>query len=170
MKAAAHPTPVASEVHEAVLSVPLFEDCPKLGIRIHGHALCGIDFLAPEVADKLPTTVLGQQIVAQLLRYFADPHWVFSLPLAMQGTVFQKRIWQALRVLPPGATCSYGELAGMLGTGARAIGNACRANPLPIVIPCHRVLARQGLGGYSGAVSGETLEIKRRLLAHERPA
>lgn len=156
-----------SETHDAVFSIPAMPAGPKLGISLRGDALAAIDFLAASVADKPPLTESAQQVVAELLAYFANPAWKFSLPLADQGTAFQQRVWQALQKIPSGAVCSYSRLAEQLHTGARAIGNACRRNPIPIVVPCHRVVALHGLGGYSGQVTGEQLAIKSWLLAHE---
>jgi methylated-DNA-[protein]-cysteine S-methyltransferase len=89
----------------------------------------------------------------------------FDLPLAPHGTAFQRRVWGELRRIPLGATRTYGELATTLRSAARAVGRANGANPLPILIPCHRVVAAGGLGGYS-APGG--LETKTWLLDHER--
>jgi len=110
-------------------------------------------------------TLLLLRAIAQLQDYFDDPHAGFDLPLAPHGSAFQRRVWDALRAIPAGATRSYGELARLLGTSARAIGQANGANPIPILIPCHRVLAAGGaLGGYSG---GEGPPTKLWLLNHE---
>jgi methylated-DNA-[protein]-cysteine S-methyltransferase len=92
----------------------------------------------------------------------------FDLPVAPHGSAFQCRVWDALRAIPPGETRTYGDLAQLLGSSARAIGQANGANPIPIVIPCHRVVAAAGrLGGYSG---GEGAATKRVLLDLERRA
>lgn len=102
---------------------------------------------------------------AQLDEYFAGVRTSFSLPLAPQGTAFQLSVWRALADIPYGETITYGELARRVGRPAafRAVGQANGANPLPIVYPCHRVVAAGGrLGGYGGG-----LETKRRLLALE---
>ena len=156
-----------SETHDAVFSIPGMSAGPKLGIVLRGHALAEVDFLAATVANKPPVTEPAQQVVAELMAYFANPAWKFSLPLAGQGTAFQQRVWQALQQIPSGEVCSYSQLAEQLHTGARAIGNACRRNPIPIIVPCHRVVALHGLGGYSGHVVGEQLALKSWLLAHE---
>jgi methylated-DNA-[protein]-cysteine S-methyltransferase len=105
----------------------------------------------------------GRQIEA----YFAGRLTVFDLPLAPAGSPFDSRVRQAMQRIPYGQTRSYGELAMEVGSAPRAIGGACGRNPIPIVIPCHRVLARHGLGGYSG---GAGLPTKQRLLALERGA
>lgn len=101
----------------------------------------------------------------QLAEYFAGTRRDFDLPLRPAGTAFQHRVWDALRRIPYGETTSYGALAAELGSVARAVGGACGANPIPIVIPCHRVLAGHGrLGGFSG---GRGAETKRALLRRE---
>jgi methylated-DNA-[protein]-cysteine S-methyltransferase len=103
----------------------------------------------------------------QLDAYFERRLTAFDLPLAPAGSPFETRVWQAMRTIPYGETRCYGDLAGMIGSAPRAVGGACGRNPIPIVIPCHRVLARNGLGGYSGAGG---LDTKRRLLALEAAA
>ncbi len=106
--------------------------------------------------------------IAWLEAYFRDPMDCGPAPpMAARGTPFQQRVWRALCHLPPGRVLTYGEMARCLGTGARPLGGACRANPCPILVPCHRVVARRGLGGYAGGVDGERLGIKRWLLQHE---
>lgn len=104
----------------------------------------------------------------QLDEYFAGERRVFTLPLAPQGTAFQLAVWKALADIPYGETITYGELAARVGRPAasRAVGQANGANPIPIVYPCHRVVASGGrLGGYGGG-----LDVKRRLLALEGSA
>jgi methylated-DNA-[protein]-cysteine S-methyltransferase len=105
--------------------------------------------------------------VQPIVDYFEDARSAISLPLDMRGTPFQLRAWQALRQIPCGQTRNYGQLARQLNTSPRAVGNACRANPCPIVVPCHRVVSQSGIGGFSGQTRGELLEIKRWLLRHE---
>ncbi len=102
----------------------------------------------------------------QLREYLAGTRTSFDLPLAPSGTPFQQRVWRALAEIPYGAVCGYGDLARHIGKpgAARAVGQANGANPLPIIIPCHRVIAADGsIGGYSSGVA-----IKRQLLALER--
>lgn len=110
-------------------------------------------------------TALLRRAAAQLEAYFAGRLTTFDLPLAPAGTAFQQRVYQAMSAIPFGETRTYGELAKGLGSAARAVGGACGSNPLPIIIPCHRVLASGGrLGGYSGS-GGVTTKVK--LLAIE---
>lgn len=104
---------------------------------------------------------------AQLAAYFADPRAGFDLPLRPAGSAFQRAVWAAMQAIPVGETRSYGQIAAELGAPAQAVGQACGANPIPILIPCHRVLAATGLGGYSGAGG---IETKIALLRHEGAA
>ena len=111
-------------------------------------------------------TPLLARAVAAWQDYFDGNRTEFDLKLAPRGTAFQQRVWSALRTIPAGETRSYGDIARLLGTAARAVGQANGANPIPILIPCHRVLAAHGvLGGYSG---GEGPATKAWLLEHER--
>lgn len=113
--------------------------------------------------DGEPTDLLVEAR-RQLQAYFERRLRQFDLPLMPAGSPFDRRVWTAMRQIPHGETRSYGELAMEIGSAPRAIGGACGRNPIPIVIPCHRVLARGGLGGYSG---GAGLPTKRALLALE---
>ena len=142
----------------------------RLGIETTPHGLSAIDFLFP--APDAPTTLaprnaLAEEAVRQLEQYFTDPQWRFDLPLDLQGTEYQRRVWQALCQVPAAHTVSYGQLACQLHSAARAVGQACRRNPVPLVVPCHRIVSSQGIGGFSGALDGEVLDIKHALLAHE---
>lgn len=110
-------------------------------------------------------TPLLREARAQIEAYFDKTLFSFDLPLAPYGTTFQKSVWQQIQRIGYGETASYGVIAQALQTGPRAIGGACGRNPIPLIIPCHRVLASQGrIGGYSGL---EGIEIKRTLLALE---
>lgn len=103
-----------------------------------------------------PTHPLLKKAEKQLLEYFSGSRKSFELPLNLQGTAFQKSVWQALKKIPFGKTCSYREIANKIGnTGAmRAVGNANGKNPISILIPCHRVVQSNGeLGGYSGGAA-----------------
>lgn len=100
----------------------------------------------------------------QLAAYFDGTLARFDLPLAPQGSPFEQRVWQTMLQIPYGETRSYGELATAIDSAPRAVGRACGKNPIPVVIPCHRVLAKSGLGGYSGDGG---LATKSRLLALE---
>lgn len=115
-----------------------------------------------------PNTALLQEAARQIGAYFLNAAFEFSLPLCFEGTVFQRRVWQRLLTIPAGATCTYAKLAASLGSGPRAVGSACRANPLPLLIPCHRVIGTRSAGGYCGETVGPWLAVKHWLLRHER--
>lgn len=116
---------------------------------------------------RSPESSFGQKVVDQILRYFKFPEFSFALPLEQCGTEHQLKVWSALSEIPSGMVMTYGELAKKIGSSARAIGNACRNNPHPIIVPCHRIVAASDIGGFSGSQSGELIDIKRSLLCHE---
>ncbi|AJP49687.1 cysteine methyltransferase [Rugosibacter aromaticivorans] len=139
-----------------------------LGIRCNNDDITAIEYLAP-CAAQVPQSLLAKEAVRQFNAWFADPAFVFGLPLAPAGTPFQRRVWEAIAAIPSGDTQSYGALATQIGSGPRAVGNACGANPYPLVVPCHRVIAAdRGLGGFARQRGGFLLEVKRWLLQHER--
>lgn len=150
--------------YDAVVAAPF----GRLGLRLHDGALAALDILANKTALRRARTPLAKKVCAELAAYFADPHHRFKIPLAPAGTPYQLRVWRALTRIPSGAVRSYGDLAARLDSGARAVGGACRANPIPIVVPCHRVVAKSGVGGFMGARSGRALGFKLWLLKHER--
>jgi len=149
---------------QAIVTTP-FGCC--IGIAMTGGAVRALDYLPANTPEQPPTDPATAAVVAQLAAYFCDADTPLTVPLMLAGTRFQQRVWAALQLIPLGTVLTYGELAQQLGTAARAVGTACRANPVPILIPCHRVVGRQGLGGYAGAVTGDPLAIKRWLLHHE---
>lgn len=153
--------------YTAIISVSWPKRLGKLGIVVNKNSLVGIHFLDTQVADKPPVSSISQQIVSQIEQFFLNPIHPFSFYIKAEGSHFQKIVWRQLRKLAPGHVCRYGDLAKKCQTSARAIGNACRANPIPIVVPCHRVVAATGLGGYSGKVIGREIAIKKWLLNNE---
>lgn len=138
-----------------------------VGVRTEGQVVSEIAYLPGSFAPVAPRDRLAEQACRQIERYLADPDYRFSLPLKRVGTPFQRRVWDAIAAIPRGRTRSYGEIAAELGSGPRPVGRACGANLFPLVIPCHRVVAANGLGGFSNENSGYFLSIKRWLLAHE---
>ena len=124
--------------------------------------LISLDWGAVEGGESNP---LLEEARRQLDDYFDGQRQSFDLPLAPMGTVFQQKVWHALQDIPYGSVSRYGELARLIDSGPRAVGSACGRNPLPIIIPCHRVIAADGsLGGYSGQ---DGLETKQFLLTLE---
>jgi len=122
----------------------------------------------PPCPPQAATSALAREAAAQLQAYLRDPQHRFDLPLAVSGSDFQRRVWAAIAAIKSGETLSYGEMARKLGSSARAVGGACGANPLPLVVPCHRVVAAGGgLGGFARSRDGFLPAVKRWLLAHE---
>ena len=156
------PTPAATG-WQAIIPTPL----GPLGIRTEGADVTEIEFLSPDAAPQPADDPLTARAAAQLEAYFADSRQPFTLPLRPRGTPFQQSVWRLLRKIPTGQVWTYGQLAQRLGSGPRAVGNACRHNPLPVIVPCHRVVGASGLGGYAGQTEGRNMEIKCWLLIHE---
>ena len=142
----------------------------RLGACFTGDALTRLDFLPDGARGSRKLDARATQLAAQLDAYWRDPAHEFDLLFVPAGTPFQLRVWRALLAIPPGQPMTYGALAKQLGSAARAVGQACGSNPLPILIPCHRVVAANGLGGFMHAASGAPLDVKAWLLAHERGA
>jgi methylated-DNA-[protein]-cysteine S-methyltransferase len=138
-----------------------------LGIRCTEDALTGIDFLPATEKPQRATSAFAAAVCEQLLRYLQDPGAQFSVPLELDGTPHQQKVWQAMLDIPRGQTRSYGEIAAALKSCAQAVGQACGANPIPVIVPCHRVVGKGGLGGFAHHRSGTHLDTKRWLLAHE---
>ncbi|TDR78326.1 methylated-DNA--[protein]-cysteine S-methyltransferase [Paludibacterium purpuratum] len=140
-----------------------------LAIGTAGGVLESIRFLPGDSPLSAPAPgSFAAEVVHQLDAWFIDPEFEFSLPLRMNGSEFQRRVWQRIACIPCGQTETYGDLARDLGSVARAVGGACGRNPLPIIVPCHRVVATSGLGGFNQSTGRQTVGIKEWLLAHER--
>ena len=138
-----------------------------LGIRAAGDSLTGIEYLPRGAATLAPLNRLAERACRQIERYLDDPGFRFDLPFDYRGTDFQCRVWRAIHAIPSGETLTYVDIARRLNTAPRPVGGACGANRIPLVIPCHRVLGSNGLGGFMNARSGFPLEVKRWLLRHE---
>lgn len=138
-----------------------------LGIRTAGERLEGIDYLPRGAATLDPLTRFAERACRQIDRYLDDPAFRFDLPFDYTGSDFQCRVWRAIHAIPSGRTLTYKELARQLRTAPRPVGGACGANRIPLVIPCHRVLASGGIGGFMHSRRGPGIEIKRWLLRHE---
>lgn len=120
-----------------------------------------------QTKKSLTSQQLVNAIRQQLGNYFTSVTPFADIELLPQGTAFQKSVWKELCNIPLGETRTYGDIAKILHSSPRAVGNACRKNPIAIIIPCHRVVSAQGIGGYAGQTQGEQLDIKRWLLNHE---
>lgn len=152
--------------YQAVIASP-FPARPYLGLSLKDGRLNSIDFLGPDCEPFISGEEGVGHAVSSLQRYISLDSCDTQLSLQPEGTPFQQRVWRQLRQIPYGQVMRYGELAKALRSSARAVAGACRANPIPILIPCHRVIAASGLGGYMGATGGDELAIKQWLLQHE---
>lgn len=143
-----------------------------IGIRTEQGAVRELVYLPRTFDEKAPTDALAEQAARQVARYLAEPDFRFALPLAAVGTAFQRRVWEVIAAIPRGEVLTYGAVAKRLGSAPRAVGQACGANWFPLVIPCHRVTAAGGLGGFSNHddATGFHVGVKRWLLAHEGAA
>ena len=140
----------------------------NVGVRTENDTLIGVRYLPRTAPLKAASSRFAKGVVRLLEAYRDDPDTSFDLPLAIGGTEFQRRVWRVMQRIPRGRTRTYGDVAKALGSAARAVGQACGENRLPIVIPCHRIIAASGIGGFGHARGGYLLEAKRWLLAHER--
>jgi methylated-DNA-[protein]-cysteine S-methyltransferase len=157
-------SPVARPEYAAKLKAPF----AVLAIRTAGGAVTGVEYLSRSERAQAPRDAIAERACRQLERWLDDAQFRFTLPLAPGGTAFQQRVWRALSDIPVGESRTYGEMARKLATAPRAIGGACGANRIALVIPCHRVIASQGaMGGFMNATAGDPIAIKRWLLAHE---
>ena len=159
-------TAEADSRYAAVVETPL-PNGERLGLVFRGASLAEVDFLPAGAALQAPDNPLVAEAVRQIDAYFEDPRQVFALPLTPAPTAFQQAVRAALCAIPAGRTRTYGELARDLGSAARAVGGGCRANPVPLVVPCHRVLAAGGRGGFAGQREGPAIALKEWLLRHE---
>jgi methylated-DNA-[protein]-cysteine S-methyltransferase len=156
-----HPDPN----YQAVIAAPIF----SLGVRCDDMEIHRIEFLEP-CTELAPTNPLATETARQLRAWLADADFVFGLPLLPSGTAFQRRVWAQIAAIPNRQTRTYGDVAKALHNAPRAVGQACGANPFPVVVPCHRVIATGGgLGGFARHGGGFLLDVKRWLLAHESP-
>ncbi|MBU1426335.1 MAG: methylated-DNA--[protein]-cysteine S-methyltransferase [Gammaproteobacteria bacterium] len=139
----------------------------KLGIRCSDTDLLGVEFLPEKTKNQPPQGGMAKTICAELEAYLVDAKHEIDLPFTLDGTHHQFDVWQAMLDIPCGQTLTYGELAKKIGSSAQAVGQACGSNPIPVVIPCHRVVGKTGLGGFMKHAEGDSLDIKRWLLKHE---
>ena len=140
----------------------------RLGVRCEDGELRELRFLPAGAALRPPAPgSLEEEVARQLDAYYADADHAFSVPWRLLGTPYQLRVWQRIAAIPRGQTRRYLDLSRDLASSPRAVGGACGRNPIPIIVPCHRVVASAGLGGFNQSTGDETLDIKRWLLRHE---
>lgn len=130
--------------------------------------LSKIDYLPPKTLLVAPQNALAWEFARQSTLYWQNPSYIFDLPLKPLGSIHQQKVWRSTEAIPVGSTKTYGEIARSIGSGARAVGAACGANPYPLLTPCHRVVSAQGIGGFMQEDSpGLFRQIKIWLLKHE---
>ena len=154
---------VAQKQYHALINTPF----GAVAISAYGNQLA-IELLteSPSESDYPSAHPLVATAYAQITAYLQQANTQFNLPVNLNGTDFQQRVWQAIASIPLGQTRTYGQLAQQIGSGSRAVANACGANQLPLIIPCHRVVAQNGIGGFmQSKLNG--LAIKKWLLKHE---
>jgi methylated-DNA-[protein]-cysteine S-methyltransferase len=150
---------------DAVIPAPF----GAIGIGVQDDFLVTLQLMPSPHTERSSSDPFVQQVVSQLKKYLDHPHTPLDIPIAIRGTPFQKRVWKAIAAIPAGETLTYSELAEKVASGPRAVANVCGANHVPLVIPCHRVVAKSGLGGFmQGEKDG--LAVKRWLLDHEASA
>ena len=164
--------PASATINTGFGGIAIHQQAGLLKIDLLGNHICeqtlskGTVDQDAVVQDPIAQHQSFKQMTQEILAYLQRPHQAFSLPAQLAGSAFQQKVWLAILAIPLGQTRTYSELAAQLQSGPRAVANACGANRLPLLIPCHRVVAKNGLGGFMrGDKNG--LSIKRWLLAHE---
>jgi methylated-DNA-[protein]-cysteine S-methyltransferase len=150
--------------YSAVIAAPF----GRLGVACRDGELVELRFLPAGAALQAPAAgSLAAEVAKQLDAHYADARHAFTVPYRLHGTPYQLRVWEQIAAIPCGQTRRYLDLSQALASSPRAVGGACGRNPIPIIVPCHRVVASAGLGGFNQSTGDETLDIKRWLLRHE---
>ena len=139
-----------------------------LGLNLSAKGISEIAYLSNRAKFKMPKQGLALDVYQQLVDYFELKRNEFDLPLDIQGTSYQKKVWKAVSKIPYGKSQAYSDIAKKIHSGPRAVGNACRHNPIPIIIPCHRVTKKNAIGGYCGSTRGAEVQQKDWLLQPEQ--
>ena len=154
-----------SDLFCAVIPAPF----GAVGIRTREQCIHELVYLPHSYPLKSPHHALAQEAAGQIQCYLQNADFRFTLPLTVTGTLHQRKVWDRIAAIPLGEVLTYGQIARMIGSSPRAVGQACGANWFPLIIPCHRVTAAKGLGGFAhhDDASGFHPGVKRWLLAHE---
>jgi methylated-DNA-[protein]-cysteine S-methyltransferase len=144
----------------------------RIGIQTEMYeqslVLSNVVYLGPKERLIAPQNQLAESAIQQINQYCQDPNFVFNLPTMFQGSLHQQRVWRAIEKIPCGQVMTYGELAKEIKSAPRAVGGACAANPYPLIVPCHRIVAANGIGGFARQNErGYHRNIKQWLLKHE---
>ncbi len=151
-----------TQYHDVIINAPF--GC--VGVNIENDCVTGFSLLPTQQMVRDVVGLCAQNAKQQISQYLQNADAKIDTPYKLAGTPFQQRVWKAISAIPVGEVMTYSELAEKVGSGPRAVANACGANSLPLIIPCHRVVAKNGLGGFMQGVDGG-LKIKAWLLAHE---
>ena len=154
-----------SSIFSAIVAAPF----GAIGIRTDAGIVGELVYLPPHFGEKEATDAVADEAARQVEKYLLDADFAFTFPLPEVGSAYQRKVWAAISAIPRGSVRTYGQVAKHIGSAPRAVGQACGANWFPLVIPCHRVTAAGGLGGFSNHddENGFHLSVKRWLLAHE---
>ncbi|MCL4156302.1 UNVERIFIED_CONTAM: hypothetical protein GTU68_062648 [Idotea baltica] len=139
----------------------------NLGLSISGKGIQRLFYIEKKQSLHIPTEGFAAEVHQQIREYFELQRTEFDLPIDIQGTVYQNKVWNEVAKISYGESLTYSDIAIAINSGARAVGNACRHNPVPIIIPCHRVVKKGGIGGYCGSLVGKEIQQKDWLLRHE---
>jgi methylated-DNA-[protein]-cysteine S-methyltransferase len=153
-------------MYDVTVEFPKF----KVGVATRDGVVTQLKYLPLSAPSISPGSELAKRAERQLQGYREDANTRFDLPVVVEGTELQKAVWKAMCAIPRGSTRTYGDVARELGADARDIGQCCGDNRLPLVIPCHRIVAADGIGGFAHATGGYLVEAKRWLLMHEAAA
>ncbi|MGK0297883.1 MAG: methylated-DNA-[protein]-cysteine S-methyltransferase [Gammaproteobacteria bacterium] len=152
---------MSSRYYSSVISTPV----ANLGMQIDDTSLNGLSWLPKNHPVKIAKTGVARDVFFAIKAYLKTGEPLPTMPIRLVGTVFQLKVWEALKDIPMGTVVSYGDMAKQLNTSSRAIGQACRTNPVVLFIPCHRVVSANGIGGYMGIQ--KKINIKKWILHHE---
>lgn len=153
-------------MYDVTVEFPKF----KVGVATRDGVVTELKYLPLSFASISSKSELARRAAQQLEAYRRDANSQFDLPVVVEGSELQTSVWKAMCAIPRGKTRTYGDVARELGTDPREVGQCCGDNRLPLVIPCHRIVAADGIGGFGHATSGYLLEAKRWLLMHEAAA
>ncbi len=149
---------------EGYLSTPF----GSIRVRASDNEILEVTFSKETARDNFPEDSIVSNLFKQKKTTFSDPKTIIYIDYRASGTSFRERVWHEISLIPSGSTRTYGQIANKLGSSARAVGMACGDNPVPLIIPCHRVVAKSGIGGFNHSIGHFEKSVKLWLLNHER--
>lgn len=156
-----------NDLHVCAYQALIDSPVGKLGIGITHNHVTHINYVHDNIPAFTNNDPLTLRVIEQLNAYFADASFQFNLPIALDVSPFQQKVLRQLQRIPRGETRTYSDIANAIQSSPRPVGNACRHNPISIIIPCHRVVAVNSMGGYNGQTQGNMMNVKQWLLQHE---